>query len=78
MMARIIGLADTFDAMSSTRSYRPALPREHVLREIERGAGSQFDPHVVEAFRNVDLKGYDELLIKCPVIADPPSMGLAA
>lgn len=78
MIARIIGLADTFDAMSSTRSYRPALPREHVIQEIERNAGSQFDPRIVEAFRNVNLAGYDELLAKRPVVADQPSIGLAA
>ena len=78
LIARIIGLADTFDAMSSTRSYRPALPREHVLREIERGAGSQFDPRIVDAFRNVDLTGYDELLARRPMTAEDPQLGLAA
>src|SRR5690606_26088192 len=44
LIARIIALADTFDAMSSTRSYRPAMPRERVLAEITREAGSQLDP----------------------------------
>jgi HD-GYP domain-containing protein (c-di-GMP phosphodiesterase class II) len=80
MIARIIGLADTFDAMSSTRSYRPALPRDHVLRELERGAGSQFDPRIVEAFKKVDLGGYDELLTRRPKAAEPtgPSLGIAA
>lgn len=78
ILARIIGLADTFDAMSSTRSYRPALPRDHVLREIERGAGSQFDPRIVDAFKHVDLTGYDELLAKRPTVAEPPALGIAA
>jgi HD-GYP domain-containing protein (c-di-GMP phosphodiesterase class II) len=77
-MARIIGLADTFDAMSSTRSYRPAMPRDHVLREIERGAGSQFDPRIVDAFKNVNLVMYDEMLARSPVIAERVSIGLAA
>lgn len=62
LIARIIGLADAFDAMSSTRSYRSALPRERVLEEIRRGAGSQFDPSVVMAFQRVDLAEYDRLL----------------
>ncbi|MBL9120341.1 MAG: HD-GYP domain-containing protein [Phycisphaerae bacterium] len=62
LIARIIGLADAFDAMSSTRSYRSALPRERVLEEIRRGAGSQFDPNVVMAFQRVDLTEYDRLL----------------
>lgn len=78
VIARIIGLADTFDAMSSTRSYRPAMPREHVLREIERGAGSQFDPRIVDAFRAVDLAGYDDLLAQRPITSDETQLGMAA
>jgi HD-GYP domain-containing protein (c-di-GMP phosphodiesterase class II) len=78
LIARIIGLADTFDAMSSTRSYRPALPREHVLREIEKGSGTQFDPRIVDAFRGIDLRGYDELLAQRPVVPEPATLGLAA
>lgn len=62
LVARIIALSDTFDAMSSTRSYRSALPREKVLSELQRCAGSQFDPRVVESFFRIDLKAYDELL----------------
>jgi len=64
LFARIIALADTFDAMSSNRSYRAALPREKVLAEIERCAGTQFDPAVVDAFRRLDLAQYDSLVIK--------------
>lgn len=64
LTARIIGLADTFDAMSSNRSYRPALPRAVVRVEIIKCAGSQFDPAVVEAFKRVDLAGYDALMEK--------------
>jgi HD-GYP domain-containing protein (c-di-GMP phosphodiesterase class II) len=78
MIARIIGLADTFDAMSSTRSYRPAMPRESVLREIERGSGSQFDPRIVDAFRSVDLTGYDEMLAQRPAGGESPRLGMAA
>ncbi len=62
LVARIIGIADTFDAMSSTRSYRAALSREKVLQEIERCSGAQFDPKLVEAFLKVDLREYDSLL----------------
>ena len=42
--ARIIAVADAYDAMTSTRSYRGALPVEVVRGEIEKGKGSQFDP----------------------------------
>ncbi len=64
LFARIIALADTFDAMSSNRSYRSALPREKVLAEINRCAGTQFDPAVVDAFRRLELGEYDRLVIK--------------
>lgn len=64
LFARIIALADTFDAMSSNRSYRSALPREKVLAEIARCAGTQFDPAVVEAFGKLDLEQYDGLVVK--------------
>ena len=42
--ARIIAVADAYDAMTSNRSYRGVLPQEKVRREIELGKGSQFDP----------------------------------
>ena len=42
--ARIIAVADAYDAMTSTRSYRGVMPQEKVRREIENGIGSQFDP----------------------------------
>ena len=43
-MARIIAIADAYDAMTSNRSYRGALPQEKVREQIENGKGSQFDP----------------------------------
>lgn len=48
--ARIIALADAFDAMTSWRPYQEARCLSAVLREIEECSGSQFDPQVVEAF----------------------------
>lgn len=47
-MARILGVADAYDAMTSNRSYRKALPQEVARREIEAGKGSQFDPDIAE------------------------------
>jgi hypothetical protein len=51
--ARILAVADTFDAITSTRSYRVALTQEYAFEELRRCAGSQFDPEVVEALIDV-------------------------
>ena len=48
--ARIIFVADAFDAMTSNRLYRTPLTHEEALHEVERCAGTQFDPEVVQAF----------------------------
>ena len=47
-LARIIGVADSYDAMTSNRSYRGLLSQETVLSEVEKGKGSQFDPQIAE------------------------------
>ena len=47
-VARILGVADAYDAMASNRSYRDALPQEVVRSEIERGMGTQFDPQIAQ------------------------------
>ncbi|MGA5579733.1 HD-GYP domain-containing protein [Streptomyces thermodiastaticus] len=47
--ARVVAVADAFDAMTSTRSYRPARPVPAALRELRRCAGAQFDPRMVTA-----------------------------
>jgi putative nucleotidyltransferase with HDIG domain len=49
--ARIVAVADTFDAATSERPYRPALPHPQALELLEAVAGSQLDPEVVAAFR---------------------------
>ncbi len=46
--ARILGVADSYDAMTSNRSYRSALPQDVVRAEIEKGRGTQFDPVVAD------------------------------
>lgn len=50
LIARIISVADAFDAMTSDRPYRKALSRKEAFAELERNKGKQFDPDVVSAF----------------------------
>jgi response regulator RpfG family c-di-GMP phosphodiesterase len=50
LIARIIAVADTYDAMTSDRAYRKALPHEVAVNEIERCSGTQFDSEVSAAF----------------------------
>ncbi|MBQ7954298.1 MAG: response regulator [Lachnospiraceae bacterium] len=47
-IARIICVADTYDAMASNRSYRKTLPQEVIRKEIEKGKGTQFDPEIAD------------------------------
>jgi len=54
LAARIVALADVYDALSSKRCYRPAFSHEDSRRMIEEGDGTQFDPDVVTAFRSLD------------------------
>ncbi|TNF49650.1 HD domain-containing protein, partial [bacterium] len=55
--SRIINLVDAFDAMTSDRSYRPALSHREATERIKKGSGSQFDPEVVRIFLDLDRKG---------------------
>lgn len=48
--ARLVGIVDAYDAMSSDRAYRKALPRDVIHAEISRGRGTQFDPHMTDVF----------------------------
>jgi HD-GYP domain-containing protein (c-di-GMP phosphodiesterase class II) len=53
LVARIVMCCDAFSAMTTSRSYRPALPLEEALAELRRCAGTHFDPAVVDALRRV-------------------------
>jgi len=48
--ARVLAVADAFDAMTSDRPYRPALHRDEAIAEVARCAGTQFDPEIVRIF----------------------------
>ncbi len=62
LFGRIIGLADAFDAMSSNRTYRQAMPTHKVLDEIRRCSGKQFDPDLTDVFVGLDFGIYLDAL----------------
>ena len=67
LLVRVVTVADAFDAMTSDRSYRRALPLEAALEQIERFSGTQFDPDVARLFltipsaRLIEISGYQSL-----------------
>ena len=68
--ARIAGMADAFDAMTSDRPYRARMPMEKVRSEIERGIGAQFDERAARALLAMDL---ESLLASLAAIRKNPS-----
>jgi putative nucleotidyltransferase with HDIG domain len=62
IMGRILCLADCFDAMTSNRTYRKALPLEVALIEIRRCSGTQFDPRLAEAFLKIGTEEFRSLI----------------
>lgn len=59
LLSRVVLVSDAFDAMTSVRSYQPALPVEFAVQEIRKNAGTQFDPMVVDVF--LELAEIDKL-----------------
>jgi two-component system cell cycle response regulator len=53
LAARIIAICDAYEAMTSTRSYRAAMPRHEAIAELRRCAGGQFDPQLTETFLRI-------------------------
>ena len=66
LIARLISVADTYDAMTSNRSYRRALPHDVAVAEIERCSGSQFDPDVAGDF----IEGLEAYREECVAAGD--------
>jgi putative nucleotidyltransferase with HDIG domain len=60
-VARVVAVADVFDAITSNRPYRTALALAAAREEIARGSGSHFDPMVVEAFLRIPLERLEEI-----------------
>ena len=59
--ARIAAVADTFDAMTSKRSYRDPLPLQVVIDEIKKCSGTQFDPDIAKVFVEILENDYDKI-----------------
>ena len=60
-LARIAAVADSFDAMTSKRTYRNSLPLDIVIEEIRKNKGSQFDPNIADFFLNILSNHYNEI-----------------
>lgn len=60
-LARIAAVADTFDAMTSVRPYRKALPLDIVKEEFRKYSGTQFDPNIAKAFLEILETDYNEI-----------------
>lgn len=79
LVARILAVADTYDAMTSNRSYRKALPQEVVRAEIEKGRGTQFDPdiaalmlQVIDEDKDYTMRQSEEITRKVLTVDDEP------
>ena len=57
LIGRIVAVIDVFDALAHARPYKEAWPLEQVVSEIRAGTGTQFDPHVVDAFLTLHRDG---------------------
>ena len=60
-LARITAIADSFDAMTSKRSYRDSLPIETVIDEFRKNKGTQFDPELTDIFLDILENHFDEI-----------------
>jgi putative nucleotidyltransferase with HDIG domain len=67
-LARVVGIADAFDAMTSDRPYRKGMPAEVAFEEVRKGAGTQFDPTFAPAFLAIreEILRNMQTLVKAP------------
>ncbi len=78
LAARIVAVCDSFNAMTTTRSYRKAMPVSEAVAEVRRCAGTQFDPAVADALLAVVGDPGWELTIREPAPAPAPVAGVRA
>jgi len=67
-LARVVGIADAFDAMTSDRPYRKGMPADAAFEEVRKGAGTQFDPAFAQAFLEIreEIVRHMQTLVKAP------------
>jgi len=70
--ARIMGVADAVEAMSASRVYRDALPKDEIVRELERERGTQWDPSIVDHVLRLIESGAISFTRDGLEIAEPP------
>ena len=75
ILTRIISLVESFDAMIADRPYRKALPLDHVIGELKRCSGTQWDNHLVDALLEIIAVKGDEIL---PAFIDPEIKAIGA
>ena len=76
--ARIVAIADAFDAMSTNRVYRRACDRDHILSELEQGKGGQFDPNYADVFIDLWQRGKLDDIIQNDAPEDDDSIEAAS
>lgn len=74
--ARILAIADSYDAMSSNRPYRRALEPEEIRREFDKGTGTQFDPHLVERLTSLLISHVEDIIPqrRMRILSDDPML----
>ena len=79
-LARVVGIADAFDAMTSNRPYRNGMPTDVAFEEIRKGAGSQFDPVFAQGFLAIrdEIERHLMTLVKTPVAQSKCSRAMLA
>jgi HD-GYP domain-containing protein (c-di-GMP phosphodiesterase class II) len=75
-LGRVVGIADAFDAMTSSRLYRPARNTAAALNEIRGCAGTQFDPTLAEVFASISPEELEPIMAhRRPVMPETDALG---
>jgi HD-GYP domain-containing protein (c-di-GMP phosphodiesterase class II) len=77
-LARIVAVADAFDAMTSDRPYRPGMPADRAFAEVERMRGRQFDPRCAAAFLSIRQRIVQEMQAQTKKLGVPVAAGAYA